>query len=69
LLLTHFHQVWQNLYQINNFKTGDILINSGFTVAYCTISNEHYEGETPTSKEQPVSGSQPTPKSAPAFSL
>ena len=45
------------------------VLNSGFTVAYCTISNEHYEGETPTSKEQPVSGSQPTPKSAPAFSL
>ena len=57
------------VYQINDFKTGDIFINSGFTIAYCTISNEHYEGETPTSKEQPVSGSQPTPKSAPAFSL
>ena len=45
------------------------VLNSEFTVAYCTISNEHYEGETPTSKEQPVSGSQPTPKSAPDFSL
>ena len=45
------------------------VLNSEFTVAYCTISNEHYEEETPTSKEQPVSGSQPTPKSAPAFSL
>jgi MAST domain-containing protein len=55
------------------------LVNSGFTVAYCTISNEHYEGETPTS-EQPESENQPTPvqpasenssspASAPAFGL
>ena len=55
------------------------VLNSGFTVAYCTISNEHYEGETPTS-EQPVSETQPAPgqaasdappllSSAPAFSL
>ncbi|AKB51554.1 hypothetical protein MSBRW_2301 [Methanosarcina barkeri str. Wiesmoor] len=67
------------VYQINDFNTGDILVNSGFTVAYCTISNEHYQGETPTS-EQPASENQPIsgqpasensslPASAPAFSL
>ncbi|AKB51565.1 hypothetical protein MSBRW_2312 [Methanosarcina barkeri str. Wiesmoor] len=67
------------VYQINDFKTGDILVNSGFTVAYCTISNEHYKGETPTSEQpasenQPISG-QPASEnsspsaSAPAFSL
>lgn len=67
------------VYQINDFKTGDILVNSGFTVAYCTISNEHYQGETPTS-EQTETENQPTSKkpasenssssaSAPAFSL
>jgi hypothetical protein len=67
------------VYQINDFETGDILVNSGFTVAYCTISNEHYKGETPTSEQtetesQPISG-QPASEnssssaSAPAFSL
>ncbi|OEU43944.1 sarcinarray family protein [Methanosarcina sp. Ant1] len=56
-------------YQINLPGEDDPAVTGEFTVAYCTISNEHYEGETPTSKEQPVSGSQPTPKSAPAFSL
>ncbi len=67
------------VYQINDFKTGDILVNSGFTVAYCTISNEYYKGETPTSEQtetesQPISG-QPASEnlsssaSAPAFSL
>jgi MAST domain-containing protein len=55
------------------------LINSGFTVAYCTISNEHYEGETPTSKKpesenqstsgKPDSENSSSPASAPAFSL
>jgi MAST domain-containing protein len=55
------------------------VVNSGFTIAYCTISNEHYEGETPTS-EQPKSENQSTsgkpasensssPASSPAFSL
>ena len=68
------------VYQINDFETGDILVNSGFTVAYCTISDEHYEGKTPTSK-QPASETQPaqgqlasenlsaSAASAPAFSL
>jgi MAST domain-containing protein len=47
------------------------VLNSGFTVAYCTISNEYYEGETPTPEEQPVSEteSSPTSASTPAFSL
>lgn len=47
------------------------VLNSGFTVAYCTISNEYYKGETPTSKEQSVSEteSSPTTASAPAFTL
>lgn len=53
------------------------LVNSGFTVAYCTISNEHYEGEAPvsetqpTSEEQPVSETEPSSTSAstPAFTL
>jgi len=64
------------------FAHGDSepLVNGGFTVAYCTISNEYYEGEIPTS-EQPVSESHSTQEqstsensssptaSAPAFSL
>ncbi|MDW5549878.1 sarcinarray family MAST domain-containing protein [Methanosarcina sp.] len=55
------------------------ILNSGFTVAYCTISNEHYEGETPTSEqpksenkstqEQPSSENSSSPASSPAFSL
>ena len=53
----------------------DPVLNGGFTVAYCTISNEHYEGETPTPKEQTVSKTQSTPetqstpRSALGFSL
>jgi MAST domain-containing protein len=46
------------VYQINDFETGDILVNSGFTIAYPYISNEYYEGETPTS-EQPAPEAQP----------
>jgi len=67
------------VYQINDFKTGDILVNSGFTVAYCTISNEHYQGETPNSeqlssenkptKKQQTSENSSSPASSPAFSL
>ena len=47
------------------------LVNSEFTVAYCTISNEYYKGETPISEEQPVSEteSSPTAAYAPAFTL
>ncbi|AKB81556.1 hypothetical protein MSBR3_0978 [Methanosarcina barkeri 3] len=67
------------VYQINDFKTGDILVNSGFTVAYCTISNEHYQGETPNSeqlssenkptKKQQTAEDSSSPASSPAFSL
>ena len=59
------------VYQINDFKTGDVLVNSEFTVAYPYISNEHYKAEAPTSQEQPVSKTEPSPTSAsaPAFTL
>jgi MAST domain-containing protein len=59
------------VYQINDFKTGKILINSGFTLAYPYISNEYYEGEIPTSEDQPVSETEPSSTSAstPAFTL
>ncbi len=62
------------VYQIDDFETGDRLVNGGFTVAYCTISNEYYEGEAPVSKEQPpISENEPSPAStspsAPAFSI
>ncbi len=42
------------------------LVNSGFTVAYPYISNEHYKGEVPTPKEQKVSETAPSPTSRPA---
>jgi MAST domain-containing protein len=54
------------VYQINDFKTGDVLVNSEFTAAYPYISNEYYKGEVPTSKEQPTSKTEPTPTSKPA---
>jgi MAST domain-containing protein len=60
------------VYQIDELGAGGkTLINSEFTVAYCTISNEHYEAETPTPKEQPASKKDPEPTSAsaPAFTL
>ena len=59
------------VYQINDFETGNILVKGKFTVAYCTISNEHYEGEAPISEEQPVPKTEPssTSASAPAFTL
>ena len=59
------------VYQINDFDTGDILVKGKFTVAYCTISNEHYEGEIPTSENNPVSETEPSSTSAstPAFTL
>lgn len=67
-------------YQINLPGEDEPAVKGEFTVAYCTISNEHYEGKIPTS-EQPASETQPTPEqpasenssasaaSAPAFSL
>jgi MAST domain-containing protein len=60
------------VYQIDELGAGGkTLINSEFTVAYCTISNEHYEPETPIPKEQPASKKEPAPtsSSAPAFTL
>jgi len=62
------------VYQINDFETGEILVKGKFTVAYCTISNEYYEGEAPVSKEQPpISENEPSPAStspsAPAFTI
>lgn len=67
------------VYQIDDFETGDRLVNGGFTVAYCTISNEHYQGETPTSKQtetenqstskKSASENSSSPASSPAFSL
>ena len=61
------------VYQMNDFDTLKTLVNSGFTVAYPYISNEHYKGEVPTSKEQTIPETEPstTSKTAsmPAFSL
>lgn len=54
------------VYQLNDFETGELLVNGKFTVAYCTISNEHYKGETHTPKDQKVSETEPTPTSKPA---
>lgn len=48
------------------------LVNSGFTVAYPYISNEHYKSEAPTPKDQKVSETElPTSKSTslPGFSI
>ena len=47
------------------------LVEGGFTVVYCTISNAHYKGEIPTSEDQPVSETEPSSTSAstPAFTL
>ncbi|AKB19713.1 sarcinarray family MAST domain-containing protein [Methanosarcina sp. WWM596] len=58
--------------QVNELGAGGkILVKGEFTAAYCTISNEHYEGKIPTSEEQPVSETEPSSTSAstPAFSL
>ena len=62
------------VYQIDELGAGGkTIVNSEFTVAYCTISNEYYKGEVPTSKEQTVSETEtsPTSKTAsmPDFSL
>ncbi len=59
------------VYQLNDFDALKILVNGEFTIAYPYISNEHYEGEIPTSEEQPVSKTEPSPisASAPAFTL
>lgn len=54
------------------------VLNSEFTVAYCTISNEYYEGEAPTSEaptseaptseEKPVTETESSVKSEPVSS-
>lgn len=58
-------------YQINLIEEDEPAVKGEFTVAYCTISNEHYEGKIPISEEQPVSEteSSPTSASTPAFTL
>ena len=45
------------------------ILNSGFTVAYCTISNEYYAGEIPISENHPDSETESSPASAPAPSF
>jgi MAST domain-containing protein len=60
------------VYQIDELGAGGkTLINSEFTIAYCTISTEYYKAEAPTSQEQPVSKTEPsaTSASAPAFTF
>ncbi|AKB51563.1 hypothetical protein MSBRW_2310 [Methanosarcina barkeri str. Wiesmoor] len=66
-------------YQINLPEEDEPAIKGEFTIAYCTISNEYYEGETPTSEQpetenqsisgQPSSENSPSPASAPDFNL
>jgi MAST domain-containing protein len=66
-------------YQIHEQGEDEPAVKGEFTVAYPHVSNEQYEGETPTS-EQPASENQPisgqpssenpsSPASSPAFSL
>ena len=60
------------VYQVDELGAGGkTLVNGEFTAAYCTISNEHYEGKLPTSENHPVSETEPssTSASAPAFTL
>ncbi len=54
------------VYQINDFETGKILVNSGFTIAYPYISTEYYEGKTPIPKKSSPE-TETSPESAPAF--
>lgn len=58
-------------YEIYDHGSPEPLVKGGFTVAYCTISNEQYAGEIPTSENRPTSGTEPssTLASTPAFSL
>lgn len=61
------------VYQVDELGAGGkTLVQGEFTAAYCTISNEYYEGsETPTPEEPQTSEteSSPTSASAPAFTL
>lgn len=55
------------VYQIDELGDGGkTIVNSEFTVAYCTISNEQYKGEAPTPKDQKVSETEPAPTPKPA---
>ncbi|WP_048130496.1 sarcinarray family MAST domain-containing protein [Methanosarcina sp. WH1] len=58
-------------YEIYDHGSPEPLVKGGFTVVYPYISNEHYEGEIPTSEEHPVSETEPSSTSAstPAFTL
>lgn len=61
------------VYQINDFETGRIIVNSEFTIAYPHISTEYYEGDTTptttTDPESPISTDDPTTPSTPAFTF
>ncbi len=58
-------------YQLHEKGEDEPAVKGEFTVAYCTISNEHYKGEIPIFEERPVSEteSSPTSASTPAFTL
>ncbi|AKB51555.1 hypothetical protein MSBRW_2302 [Methanosarcina barkeri str. Wiesmoor] len=66
-------------YQIHNVGEDKPLVQGEFTVAYPYISNEHYQGETPTfeqsesenqpTSKKPTSENSSSPASSPAFSL
>jgi MAST domain-containing protein len=53
-------------YQINLPGEDKPAVKGEFTVAYCTISNEHYKVEVPTPKVQKTSETEPSPTPKPA---
>lgn len=55
-------------YAIYDHGSPEPLVESGFTVAYCTISNEYYEGKVPSQTTSPSSSSISS-ESIPAFTL
>jgi sarcinarray family protein len=61
------------VYQINDINTGEILVNSRFTIVRPYITTEYYEGDTTptttTDPESPTSTDDPTTPSTPAFTL
>ncbi|MDD4498163.1 MAG: sarcinarray family MAST domain-containing protein [Methanosarcinaceae archaeon] len=61
------------VYQIDDFETKDSLVQGGFTVAYCTISNEYYEGKVPSPATSPSesspSSNSTSSESIPAFTI
>ncbi|AKB51559.1 hypothetical protein MSBRW_2306 [Methanosarcina barkeri str. Wiesmoor] len=66
-------------YQVHEEGEDEPAVKGEFTVAYPHVSNEYYEGETPTSEQpetenqhtskKPALENSPSPASAPAFSL